>query len=71
MEEDWIKICGFLEDRTSKKGHGSTHYGDRTYVQDKGGHSGSILFKDSSLEIQDNNSPKRTYQVNIHMGYVP
>ena len=42
MVEDWINICGFLKDKASKKGKGSTLFEDRTSVQDKSGQRGSI-----------------------------
>ena len=71
MMEDWISICGFLEDRQSKKGKVSTFFEDRTGIQYKSGFRGSIFFEDSRMGVQDKNSPKRTYLVNIHMGYVP
>jgi len=60
MVEDWISMCGFLEDRTSRKGNVLTLFQDRTGVRDKIGQRGSIFFEDSSFEIQHNNSPKRT-----------
>ena len=68
--EAWISICGFLENRESKKGKGLTLIEDRTCVQDKSDQRGPILFEDSSLEIQDKNIPKRTYLMNIWMDFV-
>ena len=69
--EDWIRIYGFLEDITSKKGKGPTLFEDVTSIQEKSGRRGLIFFEDSGMEIQDKNSHKRTYLVDIQMGYVP
>jgi len=71
MIEDWISICGLLEDITSMKGKELTLFEDGTRIQEKSGKRGSIFFEDSSMEIQDKNSPKRTYLVDIRMGYIP
>ena len=71
MPEDWITICGFLEDKASKKGQVPTLFENGIGIHKKSGRRGSILFVDSGMEIQDKNSPKRAYLVNIRMGYVP
>lgn len=70
MVEEWISICGFLEDIASKKGKVSTFFEDGTSIQEKSGRRGLIFFEESGLEIQDKNSPKRTYLLDIRMGYV-
>ena len=67
MTEDWISICGFLEDITSKKGKGPTLFEDVIGIQEKSGRRGPILFEDLGLEIQDKNSSKRTYLVDIRI----
>ena len=71
MVEDWISICGFLEDVESKKGKVLKLFQDGTGIQEMSGQKGLIFFEELGLEIQDKNSPKRTYLVNIRMGYVP
>ena len=71
MAEDWISICGFFEDIKFKKGKVSPLFKNWTSMQEKSGRRGLILFEDSGMEIQDKNIPKRTYLVNIWMGYMP
>ena len=68
MAEDWISICGLLEDITSKKGKGQTPFEDVTGIQEESGRRGPIFFEDLGLEIQDKNSPKGTYLVDIRWG---
>ena len=60
----------FLADRSSKKGKGLTLFKDVKGIQGKSGRRGLIFFEDSVVEIEDKNSPKRTYLVNIQLGYV-
>ena len=71
MAENWIRICGFLDDITFKKGKGPTLFEDVISIQVKSGRRGLIFFEDSRFEIQDKNSPNRTYLIDIQMGYVP
>lgn len=71
MVEDWISNCAFREDRTSKKGKELMLFEDVIDIQDKSERRGPILFEDSRPKIRDKNSPKRTYFVDIQMGYVP
>ena len=66
--EDWISICGFLEDIESKKGKVPTLFEDGTGIQEKSGRRGPIFFKDLGIETQYKNSPKRAYHVNTRMG---
>ena len=46
MIEDWISICGFLKDKSSKKGKVPTLFEDGTGIREKSGRRGPIFFED-------------------------
>ena len=69
--EYWINTYDFFNERKYEIGSGLTLFEDWIGIQDKSGRRGPIFFENSGLEIQDKNSPKRTYLVNIRIGNVP